>query len=146
MTRVNSNWQRLAFPLKQITIKRQGTEHSTLDDLLSRLQHIAGRVNAWYNLGYNHDDDFGYVFEVADETDVTFFLIRQLSNSVFFGENKMNKRLHNTTQPFDYSLSQSRSHLMMDGRTGTGKTALLALLANMTGLSVKELVQRFKLS
>lgn len=146
MTRVNSNWQRLAFPLKQITIKRQGTEQPTLDDLLSRLQHIAGRVNAWYNLGYDHDDDFGYVFEVADETGVTFFADPASVQQCFLGEIKMNKRLHNTTQPFDYKLSQRHSHLMTDGRTGTGKTALLALLANMTGLSVKELVQRFKLS
>ena len=58
----------------------------------------------------------------------------------------MNKRLHNTTQPFDYSLSQRHAHLLMAGRTGPGKTALLALLANMVNLSVKELIHRFKLS
>jgi hypothetical protein len=146
MTRANSNWQRLAFPLKQITIKRQGTEHSTLDDLLSRLQHIAGRVNAWYKLGYDHDDDFGYVFEAAGETGVTFFADPASVQQCFLGENKMNKRLHNTTQPFAPCLKQSHPHEMRDRRTGKGKTALLALLANMTGLSVKELVQRFKLS
>ena len=73
MTRVNSNWQQLAFPLKQIAIKRQGTKHSTLDDLLSQLQHSADRVNAENALGYDHDDDFGYVFEVVNETNVTFF-------------------------------------------------------------------------
>lgn len=66
MTRVNSNWQPL-------TLKRQGTKPSPLDDLLSQLQHSAHRVNAGNPLGYDHDDDFGYVFEVVNETDVTFF-------------------------------------------------------------------------
>ena len=73
MTRVNSNWQPLALPLKAITLKRQGTKHSPLDDLLSQLQHSVDRVNAGNTLGYDHDDDFGYVFEVVNETDVTFF-------------------------------------------------------------------------
>ena len=73
MTRVNSNWQPLAFPLQPLTLKRQGTKHSPLDDLLSQLQHSADRVNAGNTLGFDHDADFGYVFEVVNETDVTFF-------------------------------------------------------------------------
>lgn len=73
MTGVNPNWKQQAYPLKQITIKRQGSKHSTLDDLLSQLQHIAKRVNAGDTLGYDHDDDFGYWFNGVNETDNTFF-------------------------------------------------------------------------
>lgn len=63
----------------------------------------------------------------------------------------MNQRLHNTTQSFDPWLRERHSHYvhnatMIDGRTGTGKTELLAVLAKMKNISVKELVQRFKLS
>lgn len=88
MTRVNSNWQPLALPLKAITLKRQGTKHSPLDDLLSQLQHSADRVNAGNTLGYDHDDDFGYVSKWSTKRMLHFLLIRQVSNSFFLGRTK----------------------------------------------------------
>lgn len=54
----------------------------------------------------------------------------------------MNKRLTNTHQPF----ASGRPHSMGVGTPGTGKTLLLEVLANMMNITVKELIQRFKLS
>lgn len=58
----------------------------------------------------------------------------------------MAKHLHQTTRPYAPRLNQNHGHKMRHGQTGAGKTALIVLLAKMMNLSVKELVQRYKLS
>jgi len=73
MTQVNPNWKDHAYPLKQITIKLQGTKHSTIAYIISQLEQIADRINAGINIGYDHDDDYGYRFEVVNETNHSFF-------------------------------------------------------------------------
>jgi len=58
----------------------------------------------------------------------------------------MAKPLTQLTRPFAPQLNHKHGHKLRDGQTGTGKKALIAQLATMMNLSVKELVQRFKLS
>jgi hypothetical protein len=69
----NPEWLAHAYPLKSITIKLQGTKHSTLDAMINQLNDVADRIKAGDFLGYEHDDDFGYWFEVADKTDTSIF-------------------------------------------------------------------------
>jgi len=58
----------------------------------------------------------------------------------------MNKSANNTRPRVDPRLRQRHAYSMQDGTSGTNKTKLLEVLATMMKLSVKELIQRYKLS
>jgi len=62
----NAHWREFAYPLKQITIKLQGTRHSDLPHIIAQLDTIRKRLMQGDTFGTDHDDDFGYVFSVAE--------------------------------------------------------------------------------
>lgn len=60
----NEKWTKHAYPLQQITIKLQGTRHSSRDDVIGQLETVLERLKRGEVNGTSHDDDFGYKFEV----------------------------------------------------------------------------------
>lgn len=60
----NESWTKHAYPLQQITIKLQGTRHSTRPDVIDQLETVLARLKSGDVAGTSHDDDFGYVFTV----------------------------------------------------------------------------------
>lgn len=64
-TQANINPDRVAhaYPLKQLTIKLQGTRFSDKEAILSQLETVLTRLKAGDTVGHDHDDDFGYAFE-----------------------------------------------------------------------------------
>lgn len=65
-------WKKHAYPLQLITIRLQGTRHSSLDSILSQLQEISDRVKAGEKTGESSDDDFGYLFEFNEPEETIF--------------------------------------------------------------------------
>lgn len=60
----SENWIKHAYPLQQITIKLQGTRHSSRDAVIDQLETVVARLKRGEVDGTSHDDDFGYQFEV----------------------------------------------------------------------------------
>lgn len=58
-------WIEHAYPLQQITIKLQGTRHSERASIIGQLETVLDRLKAGDLYGYDHDDDYGYTFEVV---------------------------------------------------------------------------------
>ncbi|MGE8063856.1 hypothetical protein [Pseudomonas sp. NPDC089569] len=59
----NQAWINHAYPLQQLTIKLQGTRHTTPKSIIAQLGTVTKRLNAGDSDGQAHDDDFGYHFE-----------------------------------------------------------------------------------
>lgn len=59
----NQAWVNHAYPLQQLTIKLQGTRHSSPESILAYLTTVTKRLNAGELTGGEHDDDHGYRFE-----------------------------------------------------------------------------------
>ncbi len=59
-----ARWKEHAYPLKQITIKLQGTRHSNNEDLIGLLKLVTRRLEEGREQGKAGDDDFGYLFNV----------------------------------------------------------------------------------
>lgn len=59
----NQAWINHAYPLQQLTIKLQGTRHTTPASIIAHLSKVTARLNAGDLTGQEHDDDFGYHFE-----------------------------------------------------------------------------------
>lgn len=62
------NWAMHAHPLKQITIRLQGTRHSEPESMLQQLDEVAARIKQGDQAGEASDDDFGYQFSVEAST------------------------------------------------------------------------------
>lgn len=62
----NAKWVDHAYPLQQITIQAQGTRHS--HKLIEELEIALSRIKAGDLFGCEHDDDFGYRFQVIKES------------------------------------------------------------------------------
>ncbi|MHB1371663.1 MAG: hypothetical protein ACYC4S_10870 [Rhodoferax sp.] len=62
----NESWIAHAYPLKQVTIRLQGTRHSDKAAIVSQLETVLARLKAGDTSGHDHDDDFGYAFEYVD--------------------------------------------------------------------------------
>ncbi|MHC5194834.1 hypothetical protein ACYSUW_13865 [Pseudomonas frederiksbergensis] len=62
------SWIEHAYPLYQLTIKLQGTRHSNPDVIIAQLARVTKRLEAGDATGYDHDDDFGYHFELVKES------------------------------------------------------------------------------
>lgn len=56
-------WIDHAYPLQQVTIKLQGTRHTSPKFIIDQLGTVLERLNAGDTTGHRHDDDFGYAFE-----------------------------------------------------------------------------------
>lgn len=57
-------WTQHAYPLQQITVKLQGTWHSSREVVIDQLETVLARRKGGDLAGSSHDDDFGYWFEV----------------------------------------------------------------------------------
>ena len=66
-------WREHAYPLKQITIRLQGTRHSDNESIIKQLETITARLRAGDLSGYSHDDDFGYSFDSVSSDGPSFF-------------------------------------------------------------------------
>nr|WP_280971450.1 hypothetical protein [Cupriavidus gilardii] len=62
-----SAWSCHAYPLQRITIQLQGTRHSERNSIIAQLDTIKARLLAGDINGTEHDDDFGYSFEVQTQ-------------------------------------------------------------------------------
>lgn len=58
----HQDWIAHAYPLQQITVKVQGTRHSSKRDLIELLEIVLERLKQGDATGAAHDDDFGYWF------------------------------------------------------------------------------------
>ena len=65
----HEHWVAHAYPLKQVTVKVQGTRHSSKTDLIELLEIVVARLRQGDATGSTHDDDFGYWFELRDAAD-----------------------------------------------------------------------------
>jgi hypothetical protein len=67
-------WRAHAYPLQQITIRLQGTRHSSREHIIKQLETVVDRLRKGEVVGCDHDDDFGYAFESDQASDgPTFF-------------------------------------------------------------------------
>ncbi|MGF6281821.1 hypothetical protein ABH908_000146 [Pseudomonas frederiksbergensis] len=64
----SQSWINHAYPLNQLTIKLQGTRHSSPESIVALLGIVSKRLAAGVTKGYEHDDDFGYHFEWVKES------------------------------------------------------------------------------
>jgi len=62
----SQKWIEHAYPLQQITVHVQGTRHSDRAAMIGQLETVIARLRAGDKHGSQHDDDFGYRFEVAE--------------------------------------------------------------------------------
>lgn len=60
----NSTWADHAYPLQQVTVRLQGTKHSDRAAIIKQLETVLARLRAGDTNGEEHDDDFGYRFQV----------------------------------------------------------------------------------
>jgi hypothetical protein len=63
---VSSRWREHAYPLRQLTVRIQGTRHHDNELLATQLATVADRLRAGDIVGHHHDDDCGYAFELAE--------------------------------------------------------------------------------
>lgn len=61
----NSAWVDHAYPLQQVTVRLQGTKHSDRAAIIQQLETVLSRLRSGDTTGEEHDDDFGYRFEVV---------------------------------------------------------------------------------
>ncbi|WP_052504165.1 hypothetical protein [Pseudomonas oryzihabitans] len=61
-------WIDHAYPLKQLTIKLQGTRHSDTSDIIKLLESVVAQLKAGETAGSVQDDDFGYAFKFLKES------------------------------------------------------------------------------
>ena len=73
MNEPSAEWRKHAYPLKQITIRLQGTRHSSDESIIKQLETIIARLRAGDVSGYRHDDDFGYSFDFVSSEGPSFF-------------------------------------------------------------------------
>lgn len=59
-------WIEHAYPLQQLTIKLQGTRHTSRAQIINQLERVTALLKAGQVAGAEHDDDFGYAFEYRD--------------------------------------------------------------------------------
>ncbi|QYF92535.1 hypothetical protein KY495_17555 [Massilia sp. PAMC28688] len=64
----NESWIKHAYPLQQITIKLQGTRHSSRENVINQLETVLARLKSGDVTGASHDYDFGYQFDVHFRT------------------------------------------------------------------------------
>ena len=64
----SQSWIDHAYPLNQLTIKLQGTRHSSPESITALLGIVTKRLAAGVTTGYDYDDDFGYHFELVKES------------------------------------------------------------------------------
>lgn len=64
----NQAWQEQAYPLRQLTIRAQGTRHSSREELISHVERVLTKLKTGHVKGQSHDDDDGYVFELVEES------------------------------------------------------------------------------
>lgn len=69
----NPDWVKHAYPLQQISIQLQGTRHNSRAEIIDQLELVLACLRAGESVGEDHDDDFGYRFEVNGEADRSFF-------------------------------------------------------------------------
>lgn len=67
-TETDPSWIAHAYPLQQIVVKVQGTRHSDPESMQKQLEKALLRLKAGELSGREHDDDFGYLFEVVRES------------------------------------------------------------------------------
>lgn len=60
----NHNWIQHAYPLQQITVRLQGTRLSKREDIIIQTETVLERLKRGEMQGEDHDDDFGYSFNV----------------------------------------------------------------------------------
>lgn len=65
----NDEWTQHAYPLQHITIHLQGTRHSDRGAVIDQLETVLERLRRGEQAGTDHDDDFGYCFEVVPASD-----------------------------------------------------------------------------
>ena len=63
---MTEEWIEHAYPLRQVTIKLQGTKHSSREAIIDLLDAVLLRLKNGESYGYAHDDDYGYIFEYVD--------------------------------------------------------------------------------
>lgn len=73
MNEPSADWRAHAYPLKQVTIRLQGTRHSDNEAIIRQLDTVISRLRAGDISGYEHDDDFGYAFDFASSDGPSFF-------------------------------------------------------------------------
>lgn len=66
---VTQGWKAHAYPLQQITIQLQGTRHSEREAMIGQLETVLARLRSGELTGEEHDDDFGYRFQVMPASD-----------------------------------------------------------------------------
>lgn len=70
----DQSWIDHAYPLQQITVQLQGTRHSDRNAIIAQLETVLARLRAGDLSGQDHDDDFGYRFNVDHASEgPTFF-------------------------------------------------------------------------
>ena len=70
----NQSWKDHAYPLQQITVQLQGTKRSSRSAIIAQLETVLAKLRAGDLNGEDHDDDFGYRFNVElSSTDPSFF-------------------------------------------------------------------------
>lgn len=65
---LDRRWEDHVYPLKQVTIKLQGTRHSRLEDIIDQLDIVARRLRDGSVIGECHDDDSGYSFTLEEQS------------------------------------------------------------------------------
>lgn len=61
-------WQEHAHPLRQLTIKVQGTRHGSREELVKHVENVLAKIKTGHVKGLSHDDDDGYMFELVEES------------------------------------------------------------------------------
>jgi hypothetical protein len=69
----NPAWKEHAHPLKQITIRLQGTRRSEVKSIINLLDEVKAKLLEGFTSGINHDDDFGYQFMLSESEQVSVF-------------------------------------------------------------------------
>lgn len=78
----NAAWVEHAYPLKQVFIQLQGTQHSSRESVVQQLETVLAKLKAGERQGQEHDDDFGYYFEYRDDVPGPSFFDEDEPNDV----------------------------------------------------------------
>jgi hypothetical protein len=70
---ISDSWKEHAYPLKAITIQIQGTRRSELSSMIAQLDEIKLKLLSGLTQGREHDDDFGYRFDVQSNQTTSVF-------------------------------------------------------------------------
>ncbi len=66
-------WIEHAYPLQQITVQLQGIRQTERQRVIEQLETVLARLRAGELTGEDHDDDFGYRFEINPASTDSFF-------------------------------------------------------------------------